>query len=63
MAILGGAVITPIMGALIDSGKLSSMVPAYQGAEAAIRSAFFIPVICFAVVLLYSVCFRKKKSV
>ncbi|MGG7078197.1 L-fucose:H+ symporter permease [Clostridium sardiniense] len=61
MAILGGAVITPIMGGFIDSGKLSSLVTSYQGAEAAVRSAFFIPVICFAVVLLYSLCFRKKK--
>lgn len=61
MAILGGAVITPIMGLFIDSGKLSSLVTSYQGAEAAVRSAFFIPVVCFAVVLIYSLCFRKKK--
>ena len=61
MAILGGAVITPIMGLFIDSGKLSSLVTSYQGAEAVVRSAFFIPVVCFAVVLIYSLCFRKKK--
>ena len=61
MAILGGAVITPIMGLFIDSGKLSSLVTSCQGAEAAVRSAFFIPVVCFAVVLIYSLCFRKKK--
>ena len=62
MAILGGAVITPIMGGFIDSGRLSSLVTSYQGAEAAVRSAFFIPVVCFAVVLIYSLCFRKKKA-
>ncbi|ELC8455349.1 L-fucose:H+ symporter permease [Clostridium perfringens] len=61
MAILGGAVITPIMGLFIDSGKLSSLVTSYQGAEASVRSAFFIPVVCFSVVLIYSLCFRKKK--
>lgn len=62
MAILGGAVITPLMGKFIDNGTLSSIVPSFQGAEAAIRSSFVIPVICFAVVLLYSLCFRSKKE-
>lgn len=62
MAILGGAVITPYMGSLIDSGKLSSIVPMFTGAEAAIRSSFLVPAICFVVVLLYSICFRTKKS-
>lgn len=62
MAILGGAVITPIMGKMIDTGMLSSIVPAYSGAQAAVRSAFLIPVVCFAVVLLYSICFRTKKN-
>lgn len=63
MAILGGAVITPIMGKMIDTGALSSIVPSFTGAEAAIRSSFLIPVICFAVVLIYSICFRTKKEV
>ncbi len=62
MAILGGAVITPIMGKMIDTGMLSSIVPAFTGAQAAVRSAFLIPVICFAVVLIYSICFRTKKE-
>ena len=63
MAILGGAVITPIMGKMIDTGILSSIVPAFTGAQAAVRSSFLIPVICFAVVLVYSLCFRTKKEV
>lgn len=62
MAILGGAVITPLMGKMIDTGMLSSIVPAFTGAQAAVRSSFLIPVICFAVVLVYSLCFRTKKE-
>lgn len=62
MAILGGAVITPIMGSFIDSGALSGITPMFIGAEAAVRSSFIIPVVCFSVVLIYSLCFRTKKS-
>ncbi|MGX4599944.1 L-fucose:H+ symporter permease [Faecalimicrobium sp. JNUCC 81] len=62
MAILGGAVITPIMGKFIDNGALSNIVPSFTGAEAAVRSSFLVPVICFAVVLIYSLCFRTKKE-
>jgi len=63
MAILGGAVITPIMGRFIDNGILSSITPMFNGAEAAVRSSFLIPIICFSIVLIYSLCFRSKKSV
>lgn len=62
MAILGGAVITPIMGKMIDTGALSSIAPTFTGAEAAIRSAFLIPVVCFAVVFIYSICYGSKKK-
>lgn len=62
MAILGGAVITPIMGKFIDNGALSNIAPTFTGAEAAIRSSFLVPVICFAVVLIYSLCFRDRKE-
>lgn len=62
MAILGGAVITPIMGKMIDTGMLSFIAPSFSGQEAAVRSSFLIPVICFAVVLIYSICFRTKKT-
>lgn len=61
MSILGGAVITPIMGKFIDNGMLASLTSAYQGAEASIRGSFVIPIICFGVVFIYSVCFRNKK--
>ena len=63
MAILGVAVITPIMGRFIDNGILSSITPMFNGAEAAVRSSFLIPIICFSIVLIYSLCFRSKKSV
>lgn len=59
MAILGGAIITPIMGWLVDSSALSFMVSGFSAAEAAIRTAFYLPVVCFAVVLGYSLAFRK----
>ncbi|MEN8075800.1 L-fucose:H+ symporter permease [Clostridioides difficile] len=62
MAILGGAVITPFMGKLIDTGALASIAPSFTGAEAAVRSSFLVPVVCFAVVLLYSLVFKEKKN-
>lgn len=62
MAILGGAVITPIMGKLIDTGAFSSIVRNFSGDVAAIRSSFIIPIICFTVVLIYSIMFCNKKS-
>lgn len=59
MAILGGAVITPIMGWLVDSNTLGFMVSGFPEGEIAVRSAFYLPVLCFAVVLAYSLAFRK----
>jgi len=59
MAILGGAVITPFMGYLVDSSALGALVGGFGAAETAVRSAFYLPVLCFAVVLAYSLAFRK----
>ena len=54
MAILGGAIITPVMGMFIDNGWLNGLISsAYSLEEAAVRTSFYIPVICFAVVLAY----------
>ena len=58
MAILGGAIITPFMGYLVDSSALSFLVSGFSATEAAIRTAFYLPVVCFAVVLGYSLAFR-----
>lgn len=62
MAILGGAVITPIMGAFVDHGTFSSLVTGFTAQEAAIRSSFFLPTFCFLVVLCYSLAFRKVEE-
>ena len=62
MAILGGAIITPMMGALVDGGTLSGLVSGFSPDVAAIRTAFYLPVLCFAVVLLYSLAFRNVKD-
>ncbi len=54
MAIMGGAITPPIMGALIDGETLSSLVPMYQGMEAAVRSSYFVSAVCFSVIVAYS---------
>lgn len=62
MAILGGAVITPFMGSLVDNSTLSFLVSGFTAEESAIRSAFYLPVFCFLVVFLYSIAFRSVKD-
>ena len=69
MAILGGALITPWMAGIIgdaDSCWLG-LTAAFDNtwdtnlgtSSAAVRASFIVPAICFAVVLLYSLIFRK----
>lgn len=61
MAILGGAVITPIMGMFIDNGWLNGLLSsAYSFEEAAVRSSFYIAVICFAIVLAYGIYIKRS---
>lgn len=62
MAILGGAIITPIMGALVDHNTLGFLVSGFNAEQTSIRSAFYLPVLCFAVVLAYSLAFRNVKD-
>ena len=72
MAILGGALITPWMaGVLGDADSMwVSLVSCYDNtwdtnlgtSSAAVRASFVVPAICFAVVLAYSLIFRKKES-
>lgn len=68
MAILGGAIITPWMGSIIESTE-SCWFALAPGADAtwneelktsdlALRASFAVPAICFAVVLLYSLLYR-----
>ncbi|MBQ7819728.1 MAG: L-fucose:H+ symporter permease [Bacteroidales bacterium] len=61
MAILGGAVITPIMGMFIDNGWLNGLLSsAYSFEEAAVRSSFYIALICFVVVLAYGIYIKRS---
>lgn len=45
MAIVGGAVIPPIQGAIIDLGTIGNMP--------AVNASFVLPLVCFAIVALY----------
>lgn len=49
MAILGGSVLTPIQGAIIDAGGKSEMI----GFLPAVNVSFVLPLICFVVVTIY----------
>lgn len=62
MAILGGAVFTPWMGSLIDNQTLNCLAPMYEGIEAAVRTAYFVPVLCFIVIYLYSLYVMKVEK-
>lgn len=69
MAILGGAIITPWMGSIIESTESVwfALVPGANSvwdaelktSDLAVRASFIVPAICFAVVLVYSLIFRK----
>ena len=72
MAILGGAVITPWMADIIgdSASAFTALVPGASTqwsenlklSQATLRASFFVPVICFAVVGVYAVFFRKKTA-
>ncbi|MCR5184271.1 MAG: sugar MFS transporter [Opitutales bacterium] len=73
IAILGGAIITPWMSDIIgstDSLWLSLTNGIFDGtwdsnlktSSAAVRAAFVVPAICFAVVLAYALIFRKTEK-
>lgn len=69
MAILGGALITPWMAGIIGDSESSWLVltaafdntwdTQWGTSHAAVRASFIVPAICFAVVLAYSLIFRK----
>ena len=70
MAIVGGALLTPWMAAIIDNpGFWAKLVPMYSAAvdpvlhasSVSLRASFFVPAICFAAVGLYALAFRSKK--
>jgi MFS transporter, FHS family, L-fucose permease len=45
MAILGGSIMPPLMGSIIDMGEVMDF--------SATRASFFLPVICFVVIIIY----------
>ncbi len=72
MAILGGALITPWMAGIIGDAESCwlGLTAAFDNtwdtnlgtSSAAVRASFIVPAICFAVVLLYSLIFRKPTT-
>ena len=72
MAILGGALITPWMAGILGdpqsawlalTGMFDNTWDTNLGtSSAAVRASFIVPAICFAVVLLYSIIFRKPTT-
>ncbi len=72
MAIVGGALLTPWMAQIIGSqnslwAKLTYMFDStwdtnLKLSNASLRASFIVPVICFAVVLAYSLIFSKKSD-
>ena len=71
MSILGGAIITPWMAGIIDKpGIWGKLVPMYdatvdanlKASSLSLRASFIVPAICFAVVLVYALAFRGKKT-
>ena len=70
MAIVGGALLTPWMAAIIgDTGSsFCALVKGFamdwdsnlQLSQTTLRASFYVPVICFAVVLAYALAFMKR---
>jgi len=72
MSILGGAIITPWMAGIIGnkdsfwcrlvSGFGTEWDPDLKLTQTSLRASFIVPVICFAVVLVYALVFVRGKS-
>jgi MFS transporter, FHS family, L-fucose permease len=54
MAILGGSVLPPLQGAIIDLGQV--------GPLSAVRASFVLPVVCFVVIALYGFRTCRRRS-
>jgi FHS family L-fucose permease-like MFS transporter len=69
MAIVGGALLTPWMAAIIDKpGFWACLVPMFDktvdaninASSMSLRASFVVPAICFAVVFVYAMLFKAK---
>ena len=58
MAILGGSVMPPVQGAIIDLGNISLGAVSV----AAVRASFVLPLICFVVIALYGKSAAERSS-
>jgi FHS family L-fucose permease-like MFS transporter len=58
MAILGGSVMPPLQGAIIDLGS----VDFGAGSFPAVRASFILPLVCFVVIAIYGGRFRSRDS-
>ncbi len=71
MAIVGGALLTPWMAQIIgDAGSFwTKLTPMFDAtwdtnlklSQVSLRASFIVPAICFAVVFVYAMIFRRKK--
>ena len=71
MAIVGGALLTPWMAAIIGDATSfwTHLVPMFSAewdtnlklSQMSLRASFVVPAICFAVVLAYSLAFRGRR--
>ena len=61
MAIVGGALITPLQGHFIDAGTLSFLASGFSAEEAAVRTSYLVPFVCMGIVFLYAA-FNWKKN-
>ena len=46
MAIVGGALMPPLQGQMIDAGSIIGNIPS-------VKTSFFLPMICFVVIVIY----------
>ena len=46
MAIVGGALMPPLQGRMIDAGPIISSIPA-------VKTSFLLPLVCFVVIAIY----------
>ena len=71
MAIVGGALLTPWMAAIIDQpGFWANLVPMFDAtvdanlhaSSMSLRASFVVPAICFAVVMVYALAFMNSNN-
>ncbi len=63
MSILGGAAIPPVFAYCLENNVLTSLVSGlFAGQEAALRSCYYILMVCMVIVLMYGLRFRRRPA-